>query len=295
MQQSISAIILTYNEEKHIARCIHNIKNVADHIYVIDSFSTDNTCEIASKLGVTVIQHQFVNQAQQLQWALDTIEIEGDWILRVDADEYLSNQLICEINETIPNLSKEITGCDMPRDVVFMGKHLKWGKIKSIRLLRMWRKGAAYVEQRWMDEHCVLKYGECHHLKSLFFDDNINGLTEWINKHNKYTNREVVVMLSSKYMFGVLNVQMKRRNSLKNLYYSLPLYLRPTLYFISRYVLLLGFLDGIPGLVWHTLQAYWYRFLIDSKIHEMYRIIGKNPTKESIISYVKDAYNIDIE
>jgi glycosyltransferase involved in cell wall biosynthesis len=294
MQQSISAIILTYNEEKHIARCIQNVRKVAEHIYVIDSFSFDKTCEIASKLGANVIQHEFVNQAQQLQWALDTIKIASDWILRLDADEYLSDQLISEINETIPSLSKDITGCDIPRDVVFMGKHLKWGKVKSIRLLRLWRNGAAYVEQRWMDEHCILKYGNCHHLKSLFFDDNINGLTEWTNKHNKYANREVVVMLSNKYNFGIINADMKQRNSRKNVYYSSPLYIRAIIYFFARYVLLLGFLDGIPGLVWHTLQAYWYRFLIDSKISEMYHVIGKNPTKEDIGSYVKDAYNIDL-
>ena len=167
----ISAVILTYNEEKHIARCIENAMCVASSVYVVDSFSEDRTCEIATSLGAKVVQHTFVNQAQQLQWALDTLELEGEWILRLDADEYLSDRLIDEIKTTLPTLSIEITGCDMPRDVVFMGKHLRWGTFKSLRLLRMWRKGTAYVEQRWMDEHCILKSGNIHHFKELFFDD----------------------------------------------------------------------------------------------------------------------------
>lgn len=292
---SISAVILTYNEERHIARCIENAKRVASSVYVVDSFSKDNTCEIAISLGARVVQHPFVNQAQQLQWALDTIDMEGEWILRLDADEYLSDALICEMERTLPTLDSEITACDMPRDVVFMGKQLKWGKLKSLRLLRLWRNGAAYVEQRWMDEHCVLKYGKLHHLKGLFFDDNRNGLTEWTEKHNKYANREIAVMLNDKYHFESADTMLKGRNARKGLYYSLPRYFRASVYFIVRYIFLLGFLDGAPGLVWHTLQAFWYRFLIDAKIGEMHNEIGKYPTKETIAQYMLEKFNIKVE
>lgn len=292
---SIAAVILTYNEEKHIARCIENVKKVASVVYVIDSFSKDRTCEIATSLGAIVVQHPFVNQAQQLQWALDTIELDGEWVLRLDADEYLGDELINEIEHTLPTLDSEITACDMPRDVVFMGKHLKWGKLKSLRLLRLWRNGAAYVEQRWMDEHCVLKYGKLHHFKGLFFDDNRNGLTEWTEKHNKYANREIVVMLNSKYHFDVADKNLKGRNARKGLYYSLPRYFRAAVYFVVRYIFLLGFLDGAPGLVWHTLQAFWYRFLIDAKIGEMRNEIGKNPTKETVAQYTLEKFNIKVD
>ena len=295
MKLSIAVVVLTYNEEKHIARCINNVKDIASRIYVIDSFSTDETCDIATSLGATVIQHTFVNQAQQLQWALDTCEIQGDWILRLDADEYLSDKLIEEIKKTLPTLSLDITGCDMPRDVVFMGKHLKWGKCKSTRLMRLWRNGAAYVEQRWMDEHCILKYGNVHHFTSLFFDDNNNGLTAWTDKHNKYANREIVVMMNDRYLFWDKEGAMNSRNNRKSLYYSLPLFIRPLVYFTVRYIFLLGFLDGIPGLVWHTLQAFWYRFLVDSKLKEMYNEIGDNPTKQDILVYVSKNYNMKIE
>lgn len=291
---SISAVILTYNEEKHIARCVENAKKVASAVYVIDSFSKDRTCEIATSLGAIVVQHPFVNQAQQLQWALDTIEMNSEWILRLDADEYLSDKLIKEMESTVPLLDSDVTGCDMPRDVVFMGKHLKWGKFTSLRLLRLWRNGAAYVEQRWMDEHCILKYGKLHHMKELFFDDNRNGLTEWTEKHNKYANREIVVLLNDKYHFWDADKTMKGRNSRKGLYYSLPSYVRAFAYFIARYIFLLGFLDGVPGLVWHTLQAFWYRFLVDAKIREIYDTIGNSPTKQEVNSYLLNNYNIKV-
>ena len=295
MGSSVTAIILTYNEEKHIARCILNIKELAETIYVIDSFSKDKTCEIAKNLGATVVQHPFINQAQQFQWALDCCDIKSDWILRLDADEYLSDKLIAEIKSMLPTLPENVTGCDMPRDVVFMGKHLKWGKLRSLRLMRLWRNGAAYVEQRWMDEHCILRYGNVHHLESLFFDDNNNGLTAWIDKHNKYANREIVVMLNDRYLFWDKDDVMNSRNNRKSLYYSLPLFVRSLAYFTVRYIFLLGFLDGTPGLVWHTLQAFWYRFLIDAKLKEMYYEVGDNPTRQDVLAYVSRNYNIDID
>lgn len=294
MVTSITAIILTYNEEKHIARCIRNVKEFTESVYVIDSFSTDGTCEIATSLGAIVVQHTFVNQAQQFQWALDNCDITSDWILRLDADEYLSAELICEIKSVLPTLPENISGCDMPRDVVFMGKHLKWGKRKSLRLLRLWRNGAAYVEQRWMDEHCILKYGDTYHLKSLFFDDNRNGLTEWTTKHNKYANREIIVLLNEHYSFGNSDAVLKIRNRRKSIYYSLPMFLRSHIYFIARYIFLLGFLDGVPGLVWHILQAFWYRFLIDAKLKEMYNEIGEVPDKDDVVAYIKNNYHIDV-
>lgn len=295
MRHSISVIILTYNEERHIARCIENVKAISEEIYVIDSYSSDKTCDIATSLGAIVIQHPFINQAQQLQWALDTCKFKGDWTLRLDADEYLSNELITEIQTILPTIPQNITGIDIPRDVIFMGKNLKWGKTQPTRLLRLWRTGAAYTEQRWMDEHCILKYGDTYHMKHLFFDDNRNGLTEWINKHNKYTNREIIVSLNERYGLCENDDSMQVRNKRKSLYYALPLFFRAQLYFVIRYVFLLGFLDGLQGLIWHTLQAFWYRFLIDSKIKEMQYELGENPSREEIINYISTNYHIHIE
>ena len=189
----LSAIILTYNEEKHIARCINNLKQIASEIFVVDCFSTDNTCRIAKSLGAFVCQHEYVHQAQQFQWALDNLPCQGNWIIRMDADEYLSEDLVDEINRTLPLLSEGITGCYLLRDIVFLGRQLKYGRIHPPSILRLWRNGCAKMEQRWMDEKCELLRGRAITLKGKFLDHNLNGLTWWTQKHNMYSNSELVV------------------------------------------------------------------------------------------------------
>ena len=294
MKQNITAIILTFNEEIHLARCLNNVKLITDNIYVIDSYSTDKTCEIAVNLGAIVIQNEYINQAQQFQWALDNIQCESEWVLRLDADEYLTEKLIKEIQFKIPHLSQEITGCYLPRDVIFLEKNIKHGRIHPPKILRLWRNGAVYMEQRWMDEHCILKYGHSITLKGRFIDHNLQGLTKWIQKHNSYANREIIVTLGKQ--FGLLQEAetSSKQNDNKGLYYRFPSFIRSLVYFLIRYIFLGGFLDGKPGLIWATLQAFWYRFLVDSKLEELYVRIGPKPSKEQIKLYFKQEFGIEI-
>lgn len=292
----ISCIILTYNEEIHIERCIKNIQEIAHTIFVVDSISSDKTVEIATKLGATVIQHEYINQAQQFQWAIENLPIESEWVIRLDADEYLSSALIDEIKQKIPLLPKSITGCYLPRDVIFLGKNIKHGRISPPKILRLWRNGSVYMEQRWMDERLVLIKGSSIYLKNRFIDHNLNNLTWWTIKHNKYANREIVVEFTKQYGIssGTGSDQLIKRNSKKSKYYRLPLFLRAFAYFFIRYFIFGGWLDGYPGLIWATLQAYWYRFLIDAKIYEMKCSIGKNPSKNDIIKYFQNNFHINI-
>lgn len=293
---SITAIVLTYNEERHINRCIESLKRVAEKIYVVDSFSTDKTCEIASACGATVVQHKYQNQAQQFQWALDNCPVETEWTIRLDADEYLTEGFIEEIAARIDRLPASINGVWMKRRVRFLGKTLRFGSLKPICLLRLWRTGTAYMEQRWMDEQMVLKKGDSVTFDSWFVDDNLNGLTAWTQKHNDYSNREIVVELDKKYnLFSAgETLELTGRNNRRGFYYKLPRFFRALAYFTLRYIIFLGFLDGVPGLVWLTLQSYWYRFLVDSKMYEMEKQLGKNPSRDAVIEYVRRFYNIDI-
>lgn len=288
----ITAIILTYNEELHIARCIENVKQVAGEVYVIDSHSTDQTCQIAMQHGAKVVQHAYVNQAQQFQWALDNIDCRGDWVLRLDADEYLTDALIDEIKATLPCLPPEVAGCKLPRDVVFLGTNVRHGRIHPPYILRLWRKGHAYMEQRWMDEQVVLTQGRAVNLKARFVDHNLRPLTWWTQKHNAYSNRELAVELGKAYGLSQDVKELGRRNSQKSAYYRLPPFLRAGFYFMLRYVLLGGFLDGKAGLIWATLQAFWYRFLVDAKWYEMQQMLGKNPSSGEIESYLRQQFGI---
>jgi glycosyltransferase involved in cell wall biosynthesis len=293
---SVSVIILTFNEEIHIRRCIKNAFRIAKDVFVVDCYSTDKTVEIAKESGATVIQHQYINQAQQFQWALENCPINTEWTLRMDADEYLTDKLIEEIKRKSMSLPGNVSGVNFSLRVKFMDHYIRFGTLHPIRILRMWRTGRAYMEQRWMDERMVLKDGDVISFKHRFIDDNLKGLTFWTQKHNIYSSREILVELDKRYsLFDRGNDNsLKGRNRMKVFYYSFPKFLRAFFYFFIRYIFFLGFLDGIPGFIWLTLQAYWYRFLVDAKLLEMEKKLGKNPSKEKILSYVQKDLGIKV-
>jgi len=276
MKIPVSVIILIYNEEIHLERLLKNIADWADEIFIVDSFSTDKTLEIAKKYGVKIVQHKFENQAKQFNWALDNLEIKNDWILRLDADEYLTSELKDEITEKLKNIPKNINGFYIKRRVYFMGRWIKHGGYYPTWLLRLFKKGKARSEQRTMDEHIILLEGSAEKLKNDFVDDNKKGLEDWIIKHNNYSTREVISRMSGvrRQVSSVkLGGQAGRKRWLKqNLYLRLPLFFRALLYFIYRYFIRLGFLDGKEGLIFHFLQGFWHQFLIDAKIYEQKKI-----------------------
>lgn len=263
----ITTIILTFNEEKHIERCLNNALKFSKKVYVIDSPSTDRTQELCKTFpNVEVVEHKYPgNQAEQFNWALDNLNIVTDWILRLDADEYLSNELITELGDKLPQLPSDVTGCIMKRDVIFMGRRIKHGKLKTIKLLRLWRTGKGKIENRLMDEHAILTEGRSIELKNYFYDENLNGIEAWIKKHLDYANREVAIYNGGKETAGA---DFGERNAQKSKYYSLPKFHRAFCFFILRYIFLGGFLDGKAGFVWNFMQCWWYRTLVDVKFEE---------------------------
>lgn len=294
MNISISVLILTYNERLHIERCIKSAHRISDKIYVVDSYSTDGTQEIARRLGATVVEHDYVNQAQQMQWAINNLELDTEWVMRMDADEYLTDKLVDEIKTRLPELSADVTGVYLPLDVIFQGKNVKHGRLHAPKIMRIWRRGKAYMEQRWMDERMVLTEGSAITFKGRFVDHNLNSLAWWTQKHNNYSNRELAVEAMRMYGIGRDDEALKGRNQKKGMYYRLPAFFRAGVYFSVRYFLLGGFIDGKAGLIWATLQAYWYRFLIDAKMSEMKRALGKNPSQEQVKTYFREKYNIEL-
>lgn len=264
----LTTIILTYNEERHIRRCLENVLKFSKKVIVIDSPSTDRTQTICREyLNVEIIEHKYPgNQAEQLNWALNNVNISTEWTLRLDADEYLSDELISEIRIRLPMLPLECTGILLNRDVIFMGKRIKHGKLKDVKLLRLWRTGKCYIEPRIMDEHAVLKEGTTIVFKNYFFDHNLNGIDSWILKHLDYANREVRLVRESELLSPT--EELKLRDHQKNMFYRLPAFHRGFCFFILRYVLLGGFLDGKAGFLWNFMQCWWYRTLIDIKLQE---------------------------
>jgi glycosyltransferase involved in cell wall biosynthesis len=286
---SITVILLTFNEEKHIERCLKSLWPIAEAIYVIDSFSTDATCDIARSLGAKVFQNKWVNYSTQFNWGLQNCPITTQWTMRMDCDEYLLPELITEINQKIPSTSSETGGFIIKRRVHFMNRWIKYGGFYPHRLLRIWRTGNGALEDRQMDEHVVLSKGNVIALEHDMVDHNLNNLTWWINKHNHYATREMLDLIaindnttSEQNINASLTGEQysKKRWIKENIYSKIPLFVGPLFYFIYRYFFLLGFLDGKPGLVWHFLQGFWYRFLVDAKLYEM-RLKNSNNIKNS--------------
>lgn len=271
MKLSLTVIILTYNEELHLERCIRSVQPVAERVVIVDSYSTDGTLEIAQSLGAEVFQNPFVHQAQQFQWALDNIPVSSEWVMRMDADEYIFPELADELAARLSQLPPETTGLGIKRRVFFMDKWIRRGYYPMV-LLRVWRNGAAYIEQKWMDEHIRLKHGRMEVLQYDMADHNLNNLTWWTAKHNAYATREAVERLNAQHHFlekAPGETSDSKTKWHKQLYTRLPLFVRPFLYFFYRYFLRLGFLEGKPGLIWHVLQGFWFQFLVDAKIYQI--------------------------
>lgn len=289
----ISVIILTYNEKIHIERCINNAKKFAKDIYLVDCFSNDGTVEIAQSMGAQVFQHPWENYSKQFNWALQNLPIKTEWIWRMDADEYLSDELIKELHQRLPSLSKDINGFTAPCLRIFMGKYIKHGIIPLI-LLRLFKIKYAICENRYMDEHIQLSEGRIESLKNPFYDDNLNGLTWWTNKHNGYATREAIDLLLTEYNLlpqeSVVNSGAHsaaiRKKKLK--YIKLPLFWRAFAFFILRYIFRLGFLDGKEGFLWHFLQGFWYRTLADAKVFEIKKKHGFDSNR--IKTFLKENY-----
>ena len=295
----VTVIILTYNEEKHVQRCIKNVKPWIRDVFVVDCFSEDRTVEIAKELGAHVFQNRWEGlYARQFNWALDNLPIQTEWVLRLDADEYLCPELIKEVKAKLGMLPQDTTGCVLNLRRVFMGRHIRYGMPK-IKLLRLFKYGKARCEQRLMDEHIVLLEGRTVEFSGDFADHNLNDIGWWIAKHNGYALREAVALLDLEYnlltsaeTFGVLSEQAAMKRAKKKKYARMPLFWRSFAYFVYRYFFEGGFLDGKEGFLWHFLQGWWYRTLVDAKVWEIKR--GSGGDREEMMALLRGKYGMKI-
>jgi hypothetical protein len=269
--KSITVIILTHNEELNISRCIKNVKKITNNIVVIDSFSNDLTKKICIKNNVRFFQNKFINQGIQFNWALKNIKISTEWIMRIDADEFMTENLINEISN-INYKNKNINAFSLNKRIYWMNRWIKYGGVYPMTITRIFRKGKAKYEE-FTEEHLIVD-GKINHLTYDIIEDNKkNNITFFTKKHlttgigemNEFFKKKTNNSIKKK----LLGVKAERTRWLKiNLYNNTPLFLRCLLYFLYRYICRFGFLDGRSGLIFHFLQGFWYRFLIDSMIYE---------------------------
>jgi glycosyltransferase involved in cell wall biosynthesis len=276
---SLTAIILTHNESMHLERAILSLSDVATDIVVVDSHSTDETTQIAVRCGARVFTRSWKNYADQFAWAMENTGIVSDWVMRLDADEVIHSDLAGQLKRFLENPPIDVVGIKFHRRHVWMGRWVRYGGRFPVTLVRVWRRGRAVIEDRWMDEHMLVSGGRLITLTGGFSDWNLNDLTFFTDKHNRYATREAVDVLIERYRLKVTSRGLSGGEAgdrarlirlLKvHVYNRLPFWVGPLLYFIWRYFFRLGFLDGRTGLIYHVLQGFWYRFLVGAKLLEL--------------------------
>jgi len=274
MNVPVSVVILTYNEEKNIKDCIESVLDFTQHIYVIDSGSTDKTLDILSNYPVQILSNPFTNYSQQRNWALNSIDFKTEWILNMDADHRASKEFKSEVKQLLKGIPTDINGILASRRTMFMDKWIKYGGHYPTYHAVMFRLGKGKCEDKLYDQHFLVE-GNTMKVKGDIIDMITESLSTFTLRHDKWSNLEAIQQFENKLNEeGIIKADVngnpiQKRRYYKNLYEKFPLFVRPFIYFFIRYFLKFGFLDGKRGLIFHFLQCFWFRFLIDAKIYEL--------------------------
>jgi len=278
---ALTVIILTFNEQDRIAPCLDSLAGVDAPVFVVDSFSTDATLDILRGRGLAFVQHEFADYAAQRNWAQDNNPFATDWVLHLDADERLTPELAAWLREEFPRAAQAADGFMFSRRTVFLGRWIKHGGHYPAFHLRLYKAAAGHCERKAYDQHFVVD-GRAQAVAGADIIDTVAAsLGQFIASHNRWAGFEAAEIAAGggqgEVQGRLAGSPIERRRWLKTHVFSAsPLFLRSFLYFFYRYVLRLGFLDGAEGLVFHVLQGFWFRFLVDAKILEM-RNAGQTP------------------
>lgn len=294
-----TVLILTHNEECHIGRLLDCLGDKFASIIVIDSGSTDKTKKIAEQFDANIIENEWPgSHSAQINWAIKNIDIKTDWIIRLDADEIISSDVLVEIKNKLNNATTSIGGFIMKRGHIFLGKRIKHGGTFPTKITRIWRTGHGKCDGRLMDERIIIDNDFLlGSIDGVFWDHNLKGISEWIKKHNEYASKEAV----EQFLRRRTNLKLKGRSFpnephlpyTKKFFEITPLPIRSLLYFLYRYILKGGFFDGLPGFFWHFLQGFWYRLLVDVKVTEIEKLYADNDMDIKDIIYNLTNYEVE--
>ena len=280
----LSVIVLTRDEAANLPALLTSLDGLTCRVFVVDSGSTDATVAIAEAAGCSVVAHPFANYAAQRNWAFDQLPITTPWVLSLDADERLTPELRDEIAKVVAADDPAFAGWMLKKQTWFMGRWLRHGGQYPAWHLRLARTGRVRCEERLYDQHFVVD-GPVGRLRHDYIDILTDSLTSWTERHNRWATLEAAELMAAESNMQVQprwsGSPIERKRFLRTkVYKSFPLFLRPFLLFLFDYLIRGGFLDGKPGLIFHVLQRFWFRFLVDAKIYEMRRkqaIAAENP------------------
>ncbi len=277
----ISVIIAVRNEAHNLPRCLDALRNCGE-VYVVDSRSTDATCEIAAAKGAKVVQFDYRGGwPKKRQWALDTLPLVYGWVLLLDADEVMTPALEEEIRDAIAK--PDYNGYFIALQMHFLGRQLRHSDA-SFWKLSLFRRGKAHYECRLKDQDSSMADMEVHEhvvcegatgrMTNPLVHRNVESLFRYIQKHNEYSNWEAKVWLNQTHSDGgepelqpaFWGTQAQRRRWLRRKFLMVPGF--PALFFIYKYFFRLGFLDWVPGLIYCGCQSVQF-FHIKAKVYEL--------------------------
>ncbi|MDN3582379.1 exosortase Y [Mucilaginibacter flavus] len=293
MTPAFSFIILTYNEQQHLPRLLASIDGLNAPIFILDSGSEDDTIAIAENAGAVILQHPFENHPKQWDFALKNFNVKTPWVICLDADQ----EVTPELKEKLEGFKDEdylnVDGIYFNRKNFFKGHWIKHGGYYPFYLLKMIRYGLGHSDLNENMDHRFIVPGKTEIWKDgHILEENLkeNQISFWITKHNRYSDllahEEVERMQQLRQqtlrpsLFGSPD---ERTAWLKNLWWQLPRYVRPLLYFIYRMIFQLGILEGRTGVIFHFLQGFWFRLIVDVKIDEILKGEQKKEDKKPAV------------
>ncbi len=275
MTADLSTVILTFNEEANLPACLASVAPLGGELFVVDSGSRDRTTEIARAAGAQVFEHPFENYGEQRNWALRNLPIKTGWVLNLDADERLTPELAEEIGKAVSTAPDSVSGYMLRQRTVFMGRWIRHGGHYPSYHLRLFRFGRGRCERRLYDQHFLVD-GPVLPLENDYLDVVASDIDNWTLRHLRWARLEAedihgrVGNGEERVKPSPVGSPIQRKRWLRDGPYArTPLYLRAFLYWGYRYFLRLGFLDGREGLVFHFLQGFWFRFMVDVRLDEL--------------------------
>jgi len=285
----VAVVVTTRNEEANIERCLRCVHGLVEQVFVIDSESTDRTVEIARCYADEVAQLPYDHSRiipWIFQWGLDNLPIRSEWVLILEADQALTDELREEMKQLFARPDIRETGFYIRRRQIFRGKPIRFGGYGRKAMLKLFRRERGQLDPIEQDTRVYVD-GTVGRLR--------HGIEEWnrkedeilfyLQKHLRYAE----AFAREEYERGRTGTPFKGRARLlgapdervlwmKQLYYRMPLFLRAAGYFVYRYIVRLGFLDGANGFLFHFLQAFWFRLITDVRLVEL-RCAGRDYAK----------------
>ncbi|HEY3824919.1 MAG TPA: glycosyltransferase family 2 protein [Bryobacteraceae bacterium] len=290
---NLAVVVLTWNEEDNLPRCLESLSSLQCPVFIVDSGSTDETLDIARRYRARCFQHAFHTHNEQWSWALGNLPLESEWVLGLDADQSLTPELAEELKETFESsIAPDVDGFYVTRRQVFHGRWIRHGGYYPKRLLKIFRREKVIFDRTDLVDHHFYVPGRTLILRHDIVEDNRkeDDLAFWIEKHMRYA----ALIASEEHQRGnehnapiqpaLLGSPDQRGLALRAWWRRLPLFVRPTLYFLYRYFGQSGWMDGKEGFLFHFLHAYWFRVMVDAKLDEITAPRANSVSKKAAVN-----------